>query len=141
MSRSGRIKISQSFSAPHVSNHSLYDFTGAFPAQGIFLRVLVSVVLVCSIVALLLVAGCTFNLKNADGSLNKSFSTNPGTGSGTGNSGGIGGGTGAGKSGSPPAQATYTPGCRESRFQLNYPYRDLTSYPQFNNPQACGDQA
>ena len=47
------------------------------------MRALVSAVLVCCIVALFLVAGCTFNLKNADGSLNKSFSTNPGTGSGT----------------------------------------------------------
>jgi hypothetical protein len=64
------------------------------------MRALVSAVIVCSIVALLLIAGCTFNLKNADGSLNKSFSTNPGTGSGTVNSGGIGGGTGGGKSGS-----------------------------------------
>jgi len=63
------------------------------------MRALVSIVIVCSIVALLLVAGCTFNLKNADGSLNKSFSTNPGTGSGTSNSGGIGGGTGGEKSG------------------------------------------
>jgi hypothetical protein len=62
------------------------------------MRVLVSAVLVCSIVALLLVAGCTFNLQTADGSWNKSFSTNPGTGTGTGNSGGIGGGTGGGKS-------------------------------------------
>ena len=44
------------------------------------MRALVSAVLVCSIVALLLIAGCTFNLKNADGSLNTSFSTNPGTG-------------------------------------------------------------
>jgi hypothetical protein len=63
------------------------------------MRALVLVVLVCSIIALLLVAGCTFNLKNADGSLNKSFSTNSGTGSGTGNSGGISGGTGGEKSG------------------------------------------
>lgn len=63
------------------------------------MRALVLVVLVCGIVALLLIAGCTFNLKNADGSLNKSFSTNPGTGSGTGNSGGIGGVPGGEKSG------------------------------------------
>jgi hypothetical protein len=47
------------------------------------MRALVSVVLVWSIIALLLIAGCTFNLKNADGSLNTSFSTNPGTGTGT----------------------------------------------------------
>jgi hypothetical protein len=50
------------------------------------MRVLVLAVLVCCIVALFLVAGCTFNLKNADGSLNTSFSTNPrgGTGNPTG---------------------------------------------------------
>jgi len=47
------------------------------------MRALVLLVLVCGIVALLLITGCTFNLKNADGSLNKSFSTNFSIGTGT----------------------------------------------------------
>jgi hypothetical protein len=101
------------------------------------MRVLVSAVLVCGIVALLLIAGCTFNLQKADGSWNKSFSTNPGTGTSASNSGSIGGGTGGGKSGGSPG--AYTPGSKYSRFQLNYYYRDLTTYPQFNNHQACGE--
>jgi hypothetical protein len=103
------------------------------------MRALVSVVLVCSIIALLFVAGCTFNLQKADGTWNKSFSTNPGTGTGSSNSGSIGGGTGGGKSGVSPAQGTYPQGSKYSRFQLNYYYRDITKYPQFNNHQACGE--
>ena len=62
-------------------------------------RLSVFIILVCSIIAFLVIAGCTYNIQNADGSFNKSFSTNPGTGSGTGSSGGTGGGISGGKSG------------------------------------------
>jgi hypothetical protein len=103
---------------------------------------LVSVVLVCSIIALLLVAGCTFNLKNADGSLNKSFSTNPGTGSGTSNSGGIGGGTSGGKSSGNPVQKPYASTTKSEKgyqFYLSYIYRDKTEYPRYEkNVDPCG---
>ncbi len=103
------------------------------------MRALVLAVLVCGIIALFLVAGCTFNLKNADGSLNKSFSTNPGTGSGTSNSGGIGGGTGAGKSGGNPVQKPSTPSTHKGYYlYLNYIYTDKTDYPRYENLQTCG---
>ena len=105
------------------------------------MRALVLAVLVCCIVALFLVAGCTFNLKNADGSLNKSFSTNPGTGADTGNSAGIGGGTGAGKSSGNPVQKPYASTKKSEKgyqFYLNYIYTDKTDYPRYDNLQTCG---
>ena len=104
------------------------------------MRALISAVLVCCIVAFFLVAGCTFNLKNADGSLNKSFSTNPGTGTGTSDIGGIGGGTGGGKSGGTSPRPTFPFGSNSKtyRFQLNYHYADTTTYPRYDKLQTCG---
>jgi hypothetical protein len=106
------------------------------------MRALVLAVLVCGIIALLLVAGCTFNLKNADGSLNKSFSTNPGTGADTGNSAGIGGGTGAGKSSGNSVQkpsGSTTKSEKGYQFYLSYIYRDKTIYPRYEkNVDPCG---
>lgn len=98
------------------------------------MRALVSAVLVGSIVALLLVAGCTYNIQKADGSWNKSFSTNPDTGSG--NSGGIGGGTGGSRSGtSAPAKISE----KGYQFYLNYIYRDKTEYPRYEKDvDPCG---
>lgn len=70
---------------------------GVFPVQVILVPLRVLVILMCSIVVLLLVAGCTYNIQKADGSWNTSFSTDKVTitGGGT-NVGGTSGGTSGG---------------------------------------------
>jgi hypothetical protein len=88
------------------------------------MRAWVSAVLVCSIVALLLVAGCTYNVQKADGSWNKSFSTNPNAGGDTSNSGGIGGGSGSSTGNSLVPDANYmktyfTIDCSRSRTSVS----------------------
>ena len=76
------------------------------------MRVLVSAIFACCIIALFIVAGCTDILSKQ-------------------RVGGFGD--------VPPVQETYTPGPSYSYLKLNYHYRDITNYPEFKNYQGCGE--
>jgi len=100
------------------------------------MRALVAAVFVGSIIALLLVAGCTDILsKQRVGGFGD---VPPSAGSGGGAGGGIGGGNGGG-SGVSPVQGAYSTSSKNSRFQLNYYYRDIMTAPRYVKTESCGE--